>query len=275
MSNLYREGRKSDGDGSVGSVKNVNPNGISVGGARGDNVETGAEETGGRVNEEERMETGGEETGGRVNVEEMRGENVETGEEETAGVAGEEMRGENVETGGEETAGRVGEETRGDNVERSGEETAGRAGEEEMRGENVEMGGEEMGDRVEVEERGVNVSEVSVTNSGVSENRENPEDGNSVENVESQQMEEGSTEDDNKEDCPYKCKFCPHSFHVYDAYIIHVESIHVGWQDSDVDRYRQERLDSQIAARLQEEAEQSDTVQVLDEKDEEERQLIE
>ena len=253
-------------------------------------METGGEETGGRVNEEERMVTGGEETGGRVNVEDMRGENVETSEEESAGVAGEETRGQNVEagaeemggaageetrgqnveTGGEETAGLVGEETGGDNVERGGEEMAGRAGEEEMRGENVEMGGNEMGP---VEERGVNVSEFSLTNSGVSENRENPEDGNSVENVESQQMEEGSTEDDN-EDCPYQCKFCPHSFHIYDAYIIHVESRHPGWQDSDADRYRQERLDSQIAARLQEEAEQSDTVQVLDEKDEEERQLI-
>ena len=42
---------------------------------------------------------------------------------------------------------------------------------------------------------------------------------------------------------PYKCKFCPHSFHVYDAYIIHVESRHAGWQDSDRDRCRQERLD--------------------------------
>ena len=137
----------------------------------------------------------------------------------------------------------------------------------------MKTGGDEMGDRVDVQERGVNDSEVSETNSRVSENRENT-DGNSVENVESQQMEEGSTEDDNEEDCPYKCKFCPHSFHVYDAYIIHVESRHAGWQDSDADRYRQERLDSQLAARLQEEEEQSDTVQVLDEKDEEERQLV-
>ena len=93
-------------------------------------------------------------------------------------------------------------------------------------------------------------------------------------------MEEGRIEDgnseenENGEDCPYKCKFCPHSFHVYDAYIIHVESRHAGWQDSDGDRYRQERLDSQLTARLQEEEEQSDTVKVLDEKDEEERQLV-
>ena len=253
-------------------------------------METSEEEMGGRVNEE-RRDTGGEEMGGKVNVE-MRGENVETGAEEMAGPAGEETRGDNVETSGEETAGLAGEETRGDNVETGGEETTGLAGEEmrgdnvetggeetagrgggETRGENVETGRDEMGDRVDVQERGVNDSEVSETNSRVSENRENP-DGNSIENVESQQMEEGSTEDDNEEDSPYKCKFCPHSFHIYDAYIIHVESRHAGWQDSDADRYRQERLDLQLAARLQEEEEQSDTVQVLDEKDEEERQLV-
>ena len=141
---------------------------MSVGDMRGENVEANEEETGGRVNED-RTDTDGEETGGRMNVE-TRGENVETGGEETAGPAGEEMRGDNVETGGEETAGPAGEE---------------------MRGENVEMGGDEIGDRVDVQERGVNDSQVSEINSRVSENRENP-DGNSVENVESQQREGGA-----------------------------------------------------------------------------------
>ena len=74
-------------------------------------METGGEEMGGRVNEEERTVRGGEDTAGTVNVEDTRGENMETGVEESA-VVGEEMRGQNVEAGAEEMGGAVGEETR-------------------------------------------------------------------------------------------------------------------------------------------------------------------
>ena len=109
--------------------------------------------------------------------------------------------------------------------------------------------------------------------------REEAEDGTNREEVEDGTNREDVVDEDDyeevQEDLPYKCKFCTHSFEVYDTYIIHVESRHPGWQDSDADKYRQQRLDSQLAAMMQEQEEQSDTVQVLDENDEVERQLVE
>ena len=110
-------------------------------------------------------------------------------------------------------------------------------------------------------------------------NREEAEDGTNREEVDDGTNREDVVDEDDydkvEEDLPYKCKFCTHSFEVYDAYIIHVKSRHPGWQDSDADRYRQERLDLQLAAMMQEQEEQSDTVQVLDENDKVERQLVE
>ena len=110
-------------------------------------------------------------------------------------------------------------------------------------------------------------------------NREEVEDGMNREEVEDGTNREDVVDEDDyedvAEDLPYKCIFCTHCFEVYDAHIIHVESRHPGWQDSDADRYRQERFDSQLAAMIQEQAEQSDSVQVLDENDEIERQLVE
>ena len=112
-------------------------------------------------------------------------------------------------------------------------------------------------------------------------NTQEAEDGKNREEAEDGRNREEAQDGTNRkvaeveEELPYKCKFCTHSFEVYDAYIIHVESRHPGWQDSDGDRYRQERLDSQFSAMMQEQEEQSDTVQVLDENDEVERQLVE
>ena len=112
-------------------------------------------------------------------------------------------------------------------------------------------------------------------------NREEGEDGRNRVEAEDETIREEAEDGTNREEAeveeelPYKCKFCTHSFEVYDTYIIHVESRHPGWQDSDGDRYRQERMDSQLAAMMQEQEEQSDTVQVLDENDEVERQLVE
>ena len=110
-------------------------------------------------------------------------------------------------------------------------------------------------------------------------NREEVEDGMNREEVEDGMNREDVVDEDDyeaiAEDLAYKYKFCTHCFEVYDAYIIHVESRHPGWQDSDADRYRQERFDSQLAAMIQEQEEQSNSVQVLDENDEIERQLVE
>ena len=129
--------------------------------------------------------------------------------------------------------------------------------------------------REEVED-GTNREDVEIEDG---RNTEEVEDGTNREEVEDgMNREDVEDEDDHEEvdeDLPYKCKFCSHSLEVYNAYIIHVKSRHPGWQDSDADRYRQERLDSQLAAMIQEQEEQSDTVQVLDENDEVERQLVE
>ena len=55
-------------------------------------------------------------------------------------------------------------------------------------------------------------------------NREDVEDRMNREDVEDEDDYE-----EVEEDLPYKCKFCTHSFEVYDAYIIHVKSRHPGW----------------------------------------------
>ena len=110
-------------------------------------------------------------------------------------------------------------------------------------------------------------------------NRKEAEDGMTREEVDDGMNREDVVDEDDydkvEEDFPYKCKFCTHSFEVNNADIIHVKSRHPGWQDSDADRFMQERLDLQLAAMMQEKEEQSDTVQVLDENDEVERHLVE
>ena len=103
-----------------------------------------------------------------------------------------------------------------------------------------------------------------------SEKGEENVDENSNEEVSDRGV--GNT-DGGEEERHYKCKFCIHTFDVYNAYIIHVESKHEGWRDSQLAENIQDRLDAQ--AQAQAESEQSDSVPVYDERDEGERELVE
>ena len=85
----------------------------------------------------------------------------------------------------------------------------------------------------------------------------------------------GNTDGNTEKECHYKCKFCAHSFDVYNAYIIHIESKHKGWRDSQLAENIQDRLDAQAQAQAQAESEQSNSVPVYDERDEGERELVE
>ena len=73
----------------------------------------------------------------------------------------------------------------------------------------------------------------------------------------------------------YKCQFCTHGFDVYNAYLIHVGSKHPRWKERQDEQIAQERRDLEVAIAMQQESEDSETVPVLDERDENERMLVE
>ena len=245
-------------------------------------VETDVEEVGESF-DNENVKTVGSGNGmeGSGEIEDITGDNRNTGVENLENVSAHgnvynevlegELEGQNREQSEHERNGRSVEMEDGSNTEhvqmQDGRNT--RDVEDKRNREEVEDGTnrEEVEDRMNREEveDGTNREEVEDRT-----NREEVEDGTNREDV----VDEDDYEDV-AEDLPYKCKFCTHCFEVYNAYIIHVESRHPGWQDSDADRYRQERFDSQLAAMIQEQEEQSDSVQVLDENDEIERQLVE
>ena len=170
----------------------------------------------------------------------------------------------------------------------------------DRKGDNLERGGKgSVGDEGSVD--GVEGSEGSVADEGSVDgevedgnvdNRENVE----YENTESEGNKDGEENEDAdsagnledgakggnveganvvEEESRYKCKFCTHGFDAYNAYIIHIESRHPGWQDSDTERNLQERIDLQLAAAIEGESEDSETVPVLDDKDMDERGLVE
>ena len=84
-----------------------------------------------------------------------------------------------------------------------------------------------------------------------------------------------SIDEESEEHSRYKCQFCPHGFGVYSAYIIHVQSRHPEWNKNKQEKNNSERIDLQVAIRIQQESEDSDTVAILDENDENERTLVE
>ena len=57
--------------------------------------------------------------------------------------------------------------------------------------------------------------------------------------------------------------------------MIHVESHHPRWRALQEERIQQERLDLEVAIRMQGESEDSESVPILDERDEIERTLVE
>ena len=239
---------------------------------RGDTLEIHSESETGEVGEVRERDGGGE---------------IETVETDVQQV-GESFRNQNVEmvgsgngmegSGETEDMTGINKNTRVDNLENvSGHgNVENKVLEGQLAGQNREESEHESNGRsVEIED-GSNREDVEMQDGS---NTQEAEDGTNREEVEDGTNREDVVDEDDyeevQEDLPYKCKFCTHSFEVYDAYIIHVESRHPGWQDSDADKYRQERLDSQLAAMMQEQEEQSDTVQVLDENDKVERQLVE
>ncbi|MCG8625286.1 MAG: hypothetical protein MJE68_25215, partial [Proteobacteria bacterium] len=85
---------------------------------------------------------------------------------------------------------------------------------------------------------------------------------------------DGDEESERQEE-RYKCKFCTHGFDVYDAYLIHVESRHPRWKEKQDEQMAQERREMEVAIAMQQESEDSETVPILDERDESERTLLE
>ena len=265
VGDLYREGRRDTleilSEGETGEVEEVRER---HGGGEMEMVETDVQQVG--------------ESFCNENVETVGSGNGMEGSGETADITGdnENSRVDNLEnvSGHGNVENEVLEgELAGRNREELEHESNGRSVEMEdgSKREDVEM---QNGRNTQEVQDGTNMEEVE---DGT--NREEVEDGKNREDVQDGMNRKEVVDEDHyeevQEDLPYKCKFCSHSFEVYGAYIIHVKSRHPGWQDSDADRYRQERLDSQLAAMIQEQDEQSDTVQVLDENDEVERQLVE
>ena len=181
----------------------------------------------------------------------------------------------------DEERGEVEERTdrKGDNVERGGKGSVGDEGSVD----GVEGGEGSVADEGsvdgEVEDGNVdnreNVEYENTESEGNKDGEEN-EDADLAGNLEDG-AEGGNVEGANvvEEESRYKCKFCTHGFDAYNAYIIHVESRHPGWRDSDTERNLQERIDLQLAAAIEGESEDSETVPVLDDKDMDERGLVE
>ena len=129
---------------------------------------------------------------------------------------------------------------------------------------------EEVTDRGNQEDENVDDNRnEEVTDTGNQEGEENV-DENGNEEVSDKGV---ANTDGGEQERRYQCKFCIHSFDVYSAYIIHVESKHEGWRDSQLAENIQDRLDAQ--AQAQGESEQSDSLPVYDERDEGERELVE